>query len=144
VPHQRLPDCRPPQRDDSITSASSHPELLTGDIARRPRIHISLQSRDHDVASTWNRRLLALSALLAAAIMGHSMINPSTTTVAQDASKEGRALAETCPQRNAAAADAAAGNVHGHVITQETTMACQPATDQTNAGQAPTRQPQQD
>jgi len=79
---ERLPDCRPPRRDDSITLASSHPELLTGEIAIRPRITVPLG--DHEAISGWKRRNLAVCALVVAVIAGYSMINPGTTAVAPD------------------------------------------------------------
>jgi len=70
---ERLPDCRLPRRDDSVTSASSHPELLIGEMAIRPR-----------AISGWRRRILAVGALVVAVIAGYSMINPGTTAVAPD------------------------------------------------------------
>jgi len=79
---ERLPDCRPPRRDDSITLASSHPELLTGEIAIRPRITVPLG--DHEAISGGSRRILAVCALVVAVIAGYSMINPGTTAVAPD------------------------------------------------------------
>jgi hypothetical protein len=80
---QRLPDCRPPRRDDSITSASSHPELLIGEIAIRPRVNLA--RADREAIASWNRRILAVCALVAAVVAGYSMINPGTTAVAPDA-----------------------------------------------------------
>jgi len=79
---QRLPDCRLPRRDDSITSASSHPELLVGEIVTRPRI--ALPPADHEATSNWNRRILAVCALVCAVVAGYFMINPGTTAVAPD------------------------------------------------------------
>lgn len=79
---ERLPDCRLPRRDDSVTLASSHPELLIGEMAIRPRIIVPLG--DHQAISGWRRRILAVGALVVAVIAGYSMINPGTTAVAPD------------------------------------------------------------
>lgn len=79
---ERLPDCRLPRPDDSVTSASSHPELLIGEMAIRPRITIPLG--DHEATSGWRRPILTVGALVVAVIAGYSMINPGTTAVAPD------------------------------------------------------------
>jgi hypothetical protein len=126
---KRLPDCRPPRRDDSITSASSHPELLIGEIAMRPRIHIPLSPTDRKVTRTWTGRMLAVCALVAAAIVGYSMINPSTTSVARNAGKEKQARADTCEQRDAARADAVTTSVSRESARRQTLTACPPATE---------------
>src|SRR5262245_45459334 len=75
---QRLPDCRPPRRDGSITSASSHPELLIGELAIRPSITLTR------AMSIRTKRFLTVCTLVAAVIAGYSMINPGTTAVAPD------------------------------------------------------------
>ena len=77
---ERLPDCRLPRRDDSVTSASSHPELLIGEMAIRPRITVPLGNHQ----ATSGPRILAVGALVIAVIAGYSMINPGTTAVAPD------------------------------------------------------------
>jgi hypothetical protein len=142
---ERLPDCRPPRRDDSITPASSHPELLTGEIAMRPRVHIPLAPADREVTSVWGSGMLAVCALVAAAVIGYSIVNPSTTTVARDTGEEKQARAETCERHEAAPPDAT-GNTTGHPAAHQmlqATPACPPATDQASDGRASGRQPQQ-
>jgi len=112
MPNQRLPDCRPPRRDDSITSASSHPELLIGEIVMRPRIQIPLTPRDGEVISTWSRRMLAACAIGAAVIVGYSMTKPAATTIATHESKGGQTLAGSCMQWHEAAGNAIARLAH--------------------------------
>jgi hypothetical protein len=114
MPNTRLPDCRPPRRDDSITLASSHPELLIGEIVMRPRFHIPLSQAENDMLSTWRRGVLAVCALLAAAITGYFVLTPGTRTIAQGVSKDEQARAETCVQRQ----------MHGQVANQDTMPAC--------------------
>ena len=80
---QRLPDCRPPRTDGSVTSASSHPELLIGELAIRPCITVARAG--HKAMSIWTKRFLAVSALVAAVIAGYSIINIGTTAVAPNA-----------------------------------------------------------
>jgi hypothetical protein len=71
---ERLPDCRPRRRGGGLTSASSHTELLTGDFAARPQLHIPLAAADgRATASGWYRRVLGASALVAAALIAISM-----------------------------------------------------------------------
>src|SRR3954447_9789533 len=56
----RLPDCRPPRPDASVTFASSHPELTCGELAMRPRLPISLEAADRIVIDQWWRRLTVM------------------------------------------------------------------------------------
>jgi hypothetical protein len=102
---ERLPDDRLPRGDQSITSASSHPELLIREIAMRRRIHIPLAPGDRQMIRTWSRWMLAVYGLAAAGIVGYSMINSSSTTLAREA-REKQARAEACEQRHAVPADA--------------------------------------
>jgi hypothetical protein len=90
----RLPDCDPPRRDDNIIRASSHPEILIREIAMRRRIHIPQASGDRQVMRTWSKWMLVIYALVAAAIVGYSLINPGTATVARQASDNGGAAQE--------------------------------------------------
>ena len=66
----RLPDCRPPRRNWSFTSASSHPELISGDLAMRPQIHVPLALVDR----ARSVRLIVICALVIGAVAAHSMI----------------------------------------------------------------------
>jgi hypothetical protein len=141
MPHHRLPDCRPPRRDDSITSASSHPELLIGEIVMRPRLPIALSTAERDMLWAWRKRVLAVCALLAAGVIGHSMLSPGNRTVAEGVSKDEQARTETCVQHTGALADAADRQMPGQV-TQNT--ACAPAQDPGNRRGASTARPQTD
>jgi hypothetical protein len=129
MPNTRLPDCKPPRRDDSITSASSHPELLIGEIIMRPRIRITLSAQEREVLSTWRRRVLVVYALLAAAITGYLALTPGTRTIAQGTSKDGQARAEACVQP-----DAVDNKTSKQAATRDTT--CAPADDPARIGRA--------
>jgi hypothetical protein len=140
MPNTRLPDCSPPRRDDIITSASSHPELLIGEIVMRPRVRIQLSAAEREVMSTWRKRMLAVYALLAAAITGYLALTPGTGTIAQGVSKDEQARAETCVQQTGSLPDAADRTASEQVATRDTT--CAPADDPARVGRASTRQPQ--
>src|SRR5262249_29148603 len=146
MPNTRLPDCRPPRRDDSITSASSHPELLVGEIVLRPRLRVPLSAAERDMLSTWRKRVLAvyglLAAALAAAIMGQSMFSPSTRTAAQGVSKDEQARTEICVQHTGALSDAGIAECPGQVAIQGTMPTCASADAPANSRGASTRQPQ--
>jgi hypothetical protein len=86
----------------------------------RPRIHVPLSPVERDMVSAWRRRVLIVCALLAAAIMGHSMLTPSTSTVAQGVSKDEQARTETCVQQTGALSDAAERKVPAQVAAQGT------------------------
>jgi hypothetical protein len=140
MPNTRLPDARPPRRDDSITSASSHPELLIGEIILRPHVRIRLSAAERAALSTWRRRVLAVYALLAAALTGYLALTPGTKTIAQGVSKDDQARAETCVQQPVALSDAADRPMPGQVTKQDTMPACAPADGPAGAGRPSTRQ----
>ena len=118
MPNKRLPDCRPPRHDDGITSASSHQELLVGEIILRPRIRIPLSATERAVLSTWRKRMLAVYALLAAALTGYVALTPGTTTIAQGVGKGEQARAETCVQQTLS--DAADRQMPGQLAARDT------------------------
>jgi hypothetical protein len=109
----------------------------------RPRFHIALPQAERDMLPVWHRRALAVCALLAAAIIGHSMLTPSTRTGAQGASKDELARAESCVQQTGAWPDAADRQMPGQVVTQGTMPTCvsfdEPANNRRGAS---IRQPQ--
>lgn len=84
----------------------------------RPRIHIQLSRAERDVLSSWRRRVVAVYALLAAALIGYSMLTPETRTVANGVSKDGQARAEACLQQTASLFDAADRQMPGSVAAQ--------------------------
>jgi hypothetical protein len=120
MPNTRLPDARPPRRDDSITSASPHPELLIGEIVSRPRMRVLLTAKDREVLSTWRRRVFAVYALLAAAITGYVALTPSMRTIAPGVSKDEQARAETCVQHDGSLSDPADRQMPSQVVNQDT------------------------
>ena len=95
----------------------------------RPRIHIPLSPSDRKVTRTWAGRMLAVYAFIAAAIVGYSMINPGTTTVARNAGEERQARADTCEGRDAARTDAVTTSVSRDSATRQTRRACPPAAE---------------
>src|SRR5262245_59374397 len=84
----RLPDCRMPSRDPSVTSASSHPELICGELVMRPRIHLTDAERA-DVAF-WSRRTLGAFAMFVTALWAISL-------VLQAFERDGQAFAQARP-----------------------------------------------
>jgi hypothetical protein len=70
----RLPDCRMPSRDPSVTSASSHPELICGELVMRPRIHVRLTSAEHADIAFWSRRMFSTLAIVAVAFWAVSLL----------------------------------------------------------------------
>jgi hypothetical protein len=143
MPNTHLPDCRPPRRDDSITSASSHPELLIGEIVMRPRMRIQLSAAEREVMSTWRKRVLAVYALLAAALIGYAVLTPGPRTVAQGVSKDEQARAETCVQQTGSLPDRTASKQVANRDTMPNTMpTCAPADDRARVGRASSRHPQ--
>jgi hypothetical protein len=61
---ERLPDCRPPRRDPSLTSASAHPELLSGYLATRPRSRILPMPAGRPIHRIWRRRAIGAIVLV--------------------------------------------------------------------------------
>src|SRR5262249_59066658 len=70
----RLPDYRPPSRDPSLTSASSHPGLVRGAFVMRPRIHVRLTDADRAVVAIWSRRVLGIYAIAAVALWAVALV----------------------------------------------------------------------
>jgi hypothetical protein len=65
---ERLADC-PPSRRADITSASSHPELLCGYLAMRPRCPIRLTPAEQTTSTIWSRCILGTLTVLTAAVV---------------------------------------------------------------------------
>lgn len=97
----RLPDCRPPRRDDRITSASSHPELISGDLAMPPRPHASLGPTGE--VSTWSKRLMIGCLFVIGALVLYSNSIHHTGSKLQAAGTSRRAPASSCEQWQEAA-----------------------------------------
>jgi hypothetical protein len=64
----RLPDCRPPRRDESLMSASSHPELLSGYLAMRPHSGVLRRRAERGLRNRWSRHAPAAAVLVLAAV----------------------------------------------------------------------------
>jgi hypothetical protein len=69
----RLPDCRPPRRAEGVTSASWHPELLTGDLVSRRWIPVTPASAHHVAMPALRGRALGICAFAAAVVIAHAM-----------------------------------------------------------------------
>jgi hypothetical protein len=117
----------------------------------RPRIRHLLSPAERDVLSSWRRRVFAVYALIAAAIIGYSMLTPGERMVAEGVSKDEQARAETCVQQTGSLPDAADRKASKQGTPRETpntipnTMpACAPADDPARVERASTRQPQTD
>jgi hypothetical protein len=106
--HARLPDCRPPCRDESITSASSHPELIGGDFAMRPQSHAPLAAARRAAIWPWSRRALAIGLIVAAVLIGHSVLYQHSDAYVQSTKTEQAALAAPCMHWHQAAGEAVA------------------------------------
>jgi hypothetical protein len=68
----RLPDCRPPQHDESVTFASSHPELISGDFTMRPRPYALA---GYVPVSTWSRNAIAALVFAAGVLLLHAVFS---------------------------------------------------------------------
>jgi hypothetical protein len=82
---ERLPDCRAPRPAEGVVSAISHPELLTGDFAMRPRIRLT--PADRAACSLWSGRMISVWALIVLVMIAISAM----TRDVNDAALEARA-----------------------------------------------------
>jgi hypothetical protein len=107
----RLLDCRPARRDRDTTSASSHPELLVGEFAMRPRIHVLLAPNDQLVVSTWSRRMGGAVMTILVILVAWQMVSRHTG-IAANASE--RPSDPTCIAWDARASEAIVTFVQGN------------------------------
>jgi hypothetical protein len=91
-----IPDGRPPRRGEGLTSASSHPELVSGDFALPPRRHVPITSLDHPIGAEWRRASGGVLALLVIAVLASAVAFRTGATSEDDAEK--RQFARTCMQ----------------------------------------------
>jgi hypothetical protein len=96
-----VPDGRPPRRGEGITSASSHPELVSGDFAVPPRRHVPITSMHRSINSDWRRAAGGMLVLVAMAVLV-SAVTFRTGATSQD-NAEQRQFARTCMQWHLAA-----------------------------------------
>jgi hypothetical protein len=85
-----------------ITSASAHPELVSGDLAIPPRPYVSVTSMNRSVASAGSRRTLGMFAVFAVVALLSMIISRSSATSA-DVDADKQKLARTCLQWHLAA-----------------------------------------
>lgn len=97
-----LSDGRPARRGEGVTSASSHPELLCGDLAIPPPPFASVTSVNRSVASAGSRPMSGVLAIAAIVAFLATMIFGSGAT-SNDASGERPRLAQSCMQWHLAA-----------------------------------------
>jgi len=106
MPDTRLPDCKPPRREE---------------ILLKPSMRIVLSAEERQVLSTWRRRVLAMYALLVAALTGYLVLAPDARTIAEGVSKDKRA--EACVHQNETAGNAVR-NGSGHMAIGTSKPAC--------------------
>lgn len=97
-----ISDGRPPRRGDGVTSASSHPELVSGDFSVPPRRPVSIASLDHPIDAQRRRAFGGMLALVAIAVLLSAFAFKAGVTPDDDAEK--RQFARTCMQWHLAAA----------------------------------------
>jgi hypothetical protein len=96
------PDSRPSRRADGTTSASSHPELLNGDLAIPPRLHGPSASIEPSSACGGSRRRFGMLAVFAVvALLSLVVFRDGTPSDAGGAEKQ--KLARACMQWHLAA-----------------------------------------
>lgn len=84
------------------TSASSHPELLSGDLAIPPRPYVSITSMNRSIASGASRRTLGMLAVFAVVALLSTILLKSGAT-SDDGKGAEQALARSCLQWHLAA-----------------------------------------
>jgi hypothetical protein len=105
----RLPDCRPPRRDERTTPASSHPELISGDLTMPPRIRASLAPTDRTAVPTWSKRLMLGCVVFTGALVLYSnSVHHNGSKLQAAAGTGGPTLASSCEQWHEAASAAVA------------------------------------
>ena len=97
-----LPDARPPRYANGITSASSHPELVSGDLAIPPRRHVPLMAINRSVGSDWRRATGGLAALAVIVMLLSALSFRSGATLA-DGDADKQKFARACMQWHLAA-----------------------------------------
>lgn len=95
-------DGQPPRRGGGATSARSHPELVSGDLAMPPRPYVSVTSMNRSIGATGSRPALGMLALFAVVAL------LSTIVFRHDAAPDGdgaerQRLARVCMQWHLAA-----------------------------------------
>ena len=94
-------DGRSPRRPDGMTSASSHPELVSGDLAIPPQRRVPITSMDQPFGAEWRRAPGGSLPLVAIAVLLSAIAFRTSATSEDDAEK--RQIARTCMQWHLAA-----------------------------------------
>jgi hypothetical protein len=102
---ERLPDCRPPRRDENLISAAYHPELLSGYLAMRPRVPIALTTAERAMHRKWSRCTIAAAALVVAGVLALPMFKQPANG-GLEARAHSPPHASTCAPWDAAASQA--------------------------------------
>ena len=95
-------DGRPPRHRSVNTSASSHPELLSGDLAIPPRPYVSITSVNRSIASDASRRTSGMLAIFAVVALLSTILFEAGAT-SDDGEGAEQKLARSCLQWHLAA-----------------------------------------
>ncbi len=96
------PDSRPSRRGDSTVSASSHPELVNGDLAIPPP-HVRIALIDESSGPAGSRRSFGMLAAFVVVALLSVMVFRDRTTAGDASDPEKHKLARTCMQWHLAA-----------------------------------------
>lgn len=94
-------DFRPPRRGDGVTSASSHPELISGDFAIPPRPHVSAAALHRSAVHDRRRAMGGMLAIVAIAALLFGVAFRSGASAGSDGDPQ--KLARNCLQWHLAA-----------------------------------------
>jgi hypothetical protein len=106
-----IPDGPPPRRDEKIAHASSHPELLNGDLAMTPHSYVSPASVNEAASFTGWRRSLGMFSISAVGLL-LALITYNHATAPDRVVSEKQQVARACAQWHQAASAAVARLVH--------------------------------
>lgn len=95
-------DGLPPHYGDGITSASSHPELASGDLALPPRRHVPIMALHRSTTSDWRRAAGGLFVLASVVVLASAFAFRSDAAP-EDHGAEKQRLARACMQWHLAA-----------------------------------------
>lgn len=97
-----VPDGRPPRRNEGTTSARSHPELVSGELAIPPRPYVSITSMNRSIASNGSRQTLGMLAIFAVVALLSTIIFRHEAT-SDDGNAERQKFSHACMQWHLAA-----------------------------------------
>ena len=97
-----VPGSRPSRRGEGTTSAWSHPELVSGDLAMPPRTQVSITSLNRSIAATGSRRTWCMLATVAVVALLSTVLFRHDAT-SNDGNAEKQKFARACMQWHLAA-----------------------------------------